>query len=188
MAAVFSIGTESAAGLMIDWICEGNPPGRSGFSQKQLATLVKQYPHVRADLLNRYASLPPARPHSLLEAVLREIADAEIVVAFVRDYARHKRPFDGNLAYAIRETAISKRPIADWPNAYNEFSVSLTALRKQLFAMVLENSAESTVAKACLNEIEELRDEYGRITDEPRHPDIASGHAWPLERFEGAGV
>jgi hypothetical protein len=29
-----------------------------------------------------------------------------------------------------------------------------------------------------LVEIDKLRDAYGRIDDEPRHPDIASGEPW----------
>jgi hypothetical protein len=113
------------------------------------------------------------------KTLTKEIADADIVLSFVRNYARLKRPFDGNLAHAIREIAVGKRPVADWPNAYNEFSVSLATLRKQLFAIIMKNGAESALAEACLNEIEELRYEYGRINDEPRHPDIASGHTWP---------
>jgi hypothetical protein len=71
--------------------------------------------------------------------------------------------------------------LANWPNAYNQFSVPLTALRKALLGMTFANNAESPLAEACLNEIEELRDEYGRINDEPRHPDISSGHPWPRE-------
>jgi hypothetical protein len=97
---------------------------------------------------------------------------------FVRD------EFTGNLAHAIRQTAVGKRPVADWPNAYNEFSISLAALRNELFAMILENGSESCLAAACLNEIEELRDEHGRVNDEPRHPNIGSGRAWPIEAEE----
>ncbi|MFZ0826932.1 MAG: hypothetical protein WAO02_05880 [Verrucomicrobiia bacterium] len=183
-ATVFDLGTEAAAGLIIDLICGGAVPGRHGFSEKRLAELAKQYPRIRAELLRRYASLPLGQPHSLLGTVLREIADADIVLAFVRDYARHKKPFDGNLAYSIHETAVGKRPVADWPNAYNEFSVPLTALRKTLFEMTLANNGESALAEACLNKIEELRDEHGRINDEPRHPDINSGRSWPKETEE----
>lgn len=183
-AAVFNLETEGAAGLIIDLICEDVLPRRNGFSEKRLAELAKQYPRIRAELLQRYASLPLGQPHSLLETVLREIADAEIVLTFVRDYARHGKTFNGNLAHAIRQTAVGRRPVTNWPNAYNEFSVSLTDLRKELFTMILANNALSALATVCLNEIEELRDEHGRVNDEPRHPDIASGQAWPKEAGE----
>ena len=47
--------------------------------------------------------------------------------------------------------------------------------------MVVSNNSESELALACLSEIEELRDEYGRLSDEPRHPNIETGHPVPLE-------
>jgi hypothetical protein len=59
--------------------------------------------------------------------------------------------------------------------------VPLAALRKQLFGLFAANDAQSAVAEACLITIEELRDEHGRIDDEPRHPDIDSGRPWPKE-------
>jgi hypothetical protein len=44
----------------------------------------------------------------------------------------------------------------------------------------LAEDAQSRLAEACLVEIEELRDEHGRVDDEPRHPDISSGQPWPI--------
>jgi hypothetical protein len=37
------------------------------------------------------------------------------------------------------------------------------------------------VAAACLLEIDKLRDEYGSVDSEPRHPDIETGRSWPVE-------
>lgn len=179
--SVFKLGTEAAARLIIDFICDGKLPNRHGFSTKQLADLAIRYPSISAELLQRYAAMPLGNPRAVLESILLELTDAEIVLALVRSYARHKKMYDGNIAHAIRETAVGKRPVAEWPNAYHQFSVSLTDLRKELFAMVLANNADSTLAAACLNEIEELRDEHGRVNDEPRHPNIDSGNAWPKE-------
>ena len=48
--------------------------------------------------------------------------------------------------------------------------------------MALANNAQSALAERCLVAIDKLRDAYGRIDDEPRHPDIASGRPWPLVR------
>jgi hypothetical protein len=64
---------------------------------------------------------------------------------------------------------------------YEEFSAPLTAVRKELFGMLAANDAQSMLAEACLIAIEELRDEHGRIDEEPRHPDVESGRAWPRE-------
>lgn len=179
--SVFRLGTEAAGRLIVDFICDGKLPGRDGFSTRNLTELAQLFPPIHSELLLRYAAMEPGKARSVLESILVELADAEIVLAFVRSHARHKEAFDWNLARAIRETAVGKRPVEDWPNAYQRFSVTLTGLRKMLFGMVLANSAESALAIASLNEIEELRDEHGRVNDEPRHPDIDSGQPWPKE-------
>jgi hypothetical protein len=75
----------------------------------------------------------------------------------------------------------SRRAAPDSPNSYYRFSVPLTDLRKELFGMLLSNGPESGLALACLTEIEELRDEHGRLNEEPRHPNIESGGPLPIE-------
>jgi len=181
MISVFKIGTEAAAFLILDLICNGSLPGRDGFPTRRMAELARKYPQIRAKLMQHYSTMPLGKAHQMMEMVLLEIADAEIILAFVHNYVRCERGFDGNLARAIHQTAVGKQPVIDLPSAYNEFSISLTTLRKELFSMVLANGSESSLAAACLNEIEELRDEHGRVNDEPRHPNIASGRAWPIE-------
>ncbi|HZR76873.1 hypothetical protein [Bradyrhizobium sp.] len=75
------------------------------------------------------------------------------------------------------------RWVGGWTaNAYEEFSVSLADLRRELFGVALAKDAESQLAEACLVEIEELRDEHGRLDDEPRHRGISSGQHWPIIR------
>jgi hypothetical protein len=96
-------------------------------------------------------------------------------------YAADRRPFDGRLSEEIRNVAVGRRPAIGWPGAFEEFSVPLTALRKELFGLVAADNTQSALAEACLIKIEKLRDRHGRIDDEPRHPDIESGRAWPKE-------
>jgi len=179
--SMFRLETEEAARLIIDFICDGGLPSRDSFPTRNLAALAKMFPAIRSELLQRYGAMKVGKPRAIVESTLVELADAEIVIAMIHSYARHKEAFDGHLAYAIHETAVGKRPVETWPNAYQSFSVPLTDLRKKLLAMTLTNDAESVLATASLNEIEELRDEYGRVYDEPRHPNIDTGHAWPKE-------
>lgn len=42
------------------------------------------------------------------------------------------------------------------------------------------NQLDAVVAR--MIEIEELRDEHGRVDDKPRYPNIASGQPWPIVR------
>jgi hypothetical protein len=76
--------------------------------------------------------------------------------------------------------ALCKKPAGEWEGAYERYGVEIAALRKQLFSMLDGDAAEASLAEACLLTIDEVRDEYGRVDTEPRHPDIASGRPWPL--------
>ena len=46
--------------------------------------------------------------------------------------------------------------------------------------MIESDTPEAELAKKCLTRIDEVRDEYGPVESESRHPDIESGHPWPV--------
>ena len=52
-------------------------------------------------------------------------------------------------------------------------------LRAQLLRMAFEDPKRQKSAFSLLGQIEIWRLEHGRPTDEPRHPDLESGHSWP---------
>jgi hypothetical protein len=121
----------------------------------------------------------PAR--SLFESTLIELADPAVILALIGKYAAENRRYDHGMSAAIRNVALTQRTIEGWTaGAYEEFSVSLEGLRRELFAIVLANNTQSVLADECLAAFDKLRDECGRIDDEPRHPDIGSGKPWPL--------
>ncbi len=132
-------------------------------------------------MLQRYERMKACPAKSILESALVELTDPSIILALIRGYAVDRRPYDGGLSQALRRTALGQRPVEGWiAGAYEEFSVSLAELRRELFAMALASNAQSALAERCMLGIDKLRDAYGRIDDEPRHPDIASGQPWPL--------
>ena len=134
-------------------------------------------------MLQSYQRLNSGPPKSILESALIEFANPAIIRALVQGYAAEHRPYDGGLAHALRNAALGRRSVEGWTaNAYEVFSVSLADLRRELFGVALAKDAQSLLAEACLVEIEELRDEHGRVDDEPRHPDISSGQPWPIIR------
>jgi hypothetical protein len=191
LAAMMGLGTAASARAILDLICEGKVGGeRGGIGiwrlSEQLASLARQFPPLRDEILQRYEKMAGGKPRAILEAALIEVADAPTILAFIRSYAANKQPYDGQLSKAIEKLAIGQRPVTDWPGAFEQFSVPLVEFRKELFAMLAANDAQSAFAEACLNKIEKLRDEHGRISDEPRHPDILSGQAWPKEVGEPA--
>lgn len=185
--AVIKVGTEKSAQTLLALVCEGelgNAGGVDSFHlSRQLAHLGGEFPALEEEMLQRYQRMNRGRAKSILESALIELADAQVIRALVQGYAAEQRPYDGGLAHALRNAALGRRPVEGWSaNVYEEFSVSLAELRRELFGLALANDATSRLAEACLVEIEELRDEHGRVDDEPRHPDISSGQSWPIVR------
>ena len=185
--AVIKVGNEKSSQTLLALVCEGelgNAGGADSFHlSRQLAHLGEEYPALKQDMLQRYQRLNGGRAKSIFESALIELADAPVIRALVRGHATDRRPYDGGLANALRNAALGRRPVEGWStNAYEEFSVSLAELRRELFGLALGNDPQARLAEACLVEIEELRDEHGRVDDEPRHPDISSGQPWPIIR------
>ena len=184
--ALIRVGTLDAARKLLDLVCSGTLSGRrselDGWRLGQhLGEFAEKFPAFRAEMLERYQTMGPGVSKGIVERAFIEIVNADILMVLFRSYAADKRPFDGALREAIRNVAVGRRPAADWPGAYEEFSVPLTALRESLFALMATNTEQSALAEACLIKIEKLRDRHGRIEGEPCHPDIDSGRPWPKE-------
>jgi hypothetical protein len=130
--------------------------------------------------LRRYEGAVAGQGKALLEAALAQLADPEVILAFIRRYGADGRPYGGGLADAVREIAIGRRPVANWPGAIEYFTVPLAELRQQLFGLAVGTGPQASVAEDCLTAIDELRDDHGHVDEEPRHPDINSGGAWPI--------
>ena len=184
--AVLGRGTESACLMLIDSACGPNAAGSEakvdGWTiATKLAEFVGTRPAVRAELVRRYEDPTLAACHPLIEQVLAKSPDASAVLAMVRNYAAKKREFDWSLHSTIEEVALEKKPVSGSPNSYELHPAAVPELRKELFAFTAGGGNEAVLAAACLTAIDELRDEHGRVEDEPRHPDIASGRPWPLQ-------
>jgi hypothetical protein len=184
--ALMALKTEDSVLVLLNLICEGRLAGRRLFEShritSRLAAAAEEFPAVRAKMLDNYERMGRSQGKALLEATLIELADPSLILSLIGGYAKDGRPYDGGLMHAIRQVALGRRSIEGWTaGAYEEFGVSVADLRKDLFGIAItEGDARAILAKRCLDEIETLRDEYGRIDDEPRHPDIASGREWPL--------
>lgn len=65
------------------------------------------------------------------------------------------------------------------PNVFTLHARASNELRVRLLRMAFEDSKRRKSAFMLLGQIEVWRLEHGRPTDEPRHPDLASGQSWP---------
>jgi hypothetical protein len=183
--AVIKLCTEESARVVVGLICDGELAASRGADTLQLANhlarFAQEFPSIKAEMVQRYEGMNAGRPKSIIESALIELADPAMIMTLIRGYTADGRSYDGGLSRALRQVALGQRPVEGWgAGAYEEFSVSLTALRQQFFELAVGTSVQAAIAERCLISIEKLRDEHGRIDDEPRHPDIASGGAWPL--------
>lgn len=133
-----------------------------------------------------YETATNGRLREILESVIEAIGGAAGVLALVRGYARVGKSFDGSMHQALQHTAVEEQPIPG-SSAYNLHPVSAASLRKELFGLMHDaDHRVAAVTEACLSSIDDLRDRYGTVESEPRHPDVASGKPWPREAREPA--
>lgn len=175
--AVVLRDTASAATRILDLICNGKVAGsQHGLLSGRISDLVARHPDVYHNLLQRYRLLS-ATAKSRIKPLIAEIANEEGLLVLVQSYGEEGHEFDWVLEEMIKEIAVGKKTL---PQVFEYYSVNVSDLRKKLFAMVNKADGAANVAASCLELIDELRDEYGSIDTEPRHPDIESGRPWPL--------
>ena len=79
----------------------------------------------------------------------------------------------------LESAFVERQPYGQDSNTFTLHARTSNELRARLFRMALEDSKRRKSAFRLLGQIEIWRLEYGRPTDEPRHPDLASGQSWP---------
>jgi hypothetical protein len=182
--AIVQLDTEEAGLFLVGVACERDVSSGHSMNARHLADhlarIALKFPAIKAEMLRRYQGPGAGRGMDGLERALAQLADPKVILALICSFAAAGRPYGGGVANAVREIAVGRRPVADWPNAVEYFTVPLTELRRQLFGLAVAGGPQSSVAESCLVAIDELRDEHGRVDEEPRHPDIASGRAWPI--------
>lgn len=84
------------------------------------------------------------------------------------------------LLRSIENAFLERRPYGSEGHAYTLAPRGSNALRKRLLEMAQTDPVRKRSAFALLGQIEVWRLEHGRPADEPRHPAIESGSAWPI--------
>ena len=181
--AILRLDTDAAVTAVFELLCSGClAPHHRNFTSIIYAHCRRSAKvYIAKDPRAAKARYPAARAskRNILRS-LAEAADVEISFALVHAYAKDDRKYDGLLGKALKKAAVHERPAKEWRGAYEEFGVAVTALRKQLFLLAVSEGPQAALAAASLSKIDRLRDQFGRLDDEPRHPDISSGRAWPF--------
>jgi hypothetical protein len=178
--------TLSASRYLLDSICTASSTGRRGRIDhydlsRRLAELMVRDHQFRQDIYERLPALDDGSARSVLESAIAEAPDFNGIVLLVHQSAEMNQPFRSTVLYkALRNVLIGETSIGS-SGRQRSHSLPAPGLRKDLFAMIMSgNDTEKRLAVDCLRAIDEIRDDYGQVDSEPRHPDITTGVPWPI--------
>jgi len=186
LAALANRNTLTAARILLDLVCnvsfssKHESHDRMDFGRR-LSNFMNSHEQFRQEIYERFPRVADSPAKSILEYAIGKAADADGILLLVRASAAQNKGFRGTSLYtALRHVLVGQTPIES-SEMQQLYSLPAPELRKGLFNMVVNgNSAESRLAAECLTTIDEIRDDYGHVDAEPRHPNIAMGVPWPL--------
>ena len=185
LVALSKRNTLTAARILLDLICSASFPGKRGSHDKmdfgkKLSAFMTSHEQFRKEVYERFPNVADGSAKSVLEYAIAEAADAEGVLLLVRNGAAQDKRFRTTALYtALLHVLVEQTPIES-SGMQQLYSLPAPELRKGLFTMVVKgDAAESRLATECLAAIDEIRDDYGHVDAEPRHPDVATGVPWP---------
>lgn len=128
------------------------------------------------------AEISPTK-RTLLSKLVSRLGTSEAVVAglkLIDDAASQPVPFD--LSQAIERMCLEQRPYNQAAGTFVYVPQGSTELRAALLDMAFEDDKRKRSAQGLLGQIEVWRIEYGRPTNEPRHPALDTRKSWPPVR------
>lgn len=148
----------------------------------RLGELARRMPEVAARLRELCERDLPELNRHVLSKVMDWLGTPEASVASLNLIDDAKPwPIPQGIMDGLQSAFVEHRPYERNANTFTVHARAANGLRVRLFKMALEDSKRRRSAFSLLGQIEEWRLEYGRPTDEPRHPDLASGQSWPPE-------
>lgn len=161
-------------------IAQPRHPYREDVLIVRLTELAQRRPDVAARLQELCeCDLPEPNRHALSK-IMERLGTPEARVANLNliDDAKPS-PVPQGTWDQIKGAFVEQRPYGQSSNIFTEHARASNELRVRLFKMANEDEKRRGAALMLLGNIEEWRLEYGRPTDEPRHPDLASRQSWP---------
>ncbi|WP_306623897.1 MULTISPECIES: NACHT domain-containing protein [Agrobacterium] len=147
---------------------------------REFSEVSKKFPVVKAEIRRRYMGAQGLE-RKVYEQIFAEIGESGDLMAIVRSYAELGKPFDDTLRRVVHSVALRHQPIDGSSTHFEIYPSSVAGVRAFLFGIASNLGVGSDLAKHCLVELDELRDEHGFADEDPRHPDIASDLPWPPE-------
>jgi len=178
--AALKLGTLSSARRLIELTDSGvfkiNQRNAWQWS-REISRLIGAHPEVREQVYSLLQDGEWSQERALLAAAVSENPDEEGLLLLVDIECEQDEP---KLDWRTIESVVTKHvPIEDWSNAYTVIPVHASGLRQALLARTSDGGPSDRAAR-CLNIIDLIRDEYGLVNSEPRHPDLGSEKPWPI--------
>jgi len=177
----------TASYILLDWICSASffekdsVSNRSFDYGKRLSHFMNSHEQFRQEVYRRFQTVTNEHSRSIIEYAMVNAPDADGMLLLVRVGAAHGQKFrDTGLYTALRDLLVEWRAIesSDFQESHR---LPASELRQYLFDIVVNgNPDESQLATECLTEIDEIRDDYGCMDSEPRHPNLSIGTPWPI--------
>jgi len=191
LAALTKRNTLTAARILLDLVCNASFSGKRGSHDRmdfgnKLSAFMNSHEQFRQEVYERFLKITDSPAKSILEHSIANAADADGVLLLVRVGAEQNKRFRNTGLYtALRHVLVGQMPVES-SGMQQLYSLPAPELRKGLFDMVVNgNAAESQLATECLTTIDEIRDDYGHVESESRHPNIAMGVPWPQIALAG---
>lgn len=148
---------------------------------KKLASSIQSHREMRKEVYDQYPALPRGAGKETVARAIAEAPDIDGIMLLVRDYSGQKTNIRQTVLYeALRHVLTGQRASSNFRGMQEMFGIPSPELRKKLFALIPEGGSLSELAIDCLNAIDDIREHYGEVESEPRHPDITTGRSWPI--------
>ena len=154
-------------------------PDREDVLVARLTELAQRRPEAAARLRELCERDLPAINRHVLSIVMGCFGTPQALVANLNliDDAKPS-PVPRGVWDQLESTFVERQPYGKNPNVFTLHARASNELRARLLRMALEDRKRRKSAFRLLGQIEVWRLEHGRPTDEPRHPDLASGQSW----------
>jgi hypothetical protein len=151
-----------------------------GILVARLAELAERRPEVAARLRELCEFDLPEFNRRVLSNVMGRLGTPEALAASLNliDDAK-PTPVPQGIWDELEAAFVELRPYGQSSNVFTQHARASNDFRVRLFGMAIRDEKRRKSALMLLGQIEEWRLEHGRPMGEPRHPDLASGQAWP---------
>lgn len=189
--AFYALNTPRARELLMGFIdpeIRGIVPTRNPHSEDVLVARIVDLAQRMSDVGARLREMCeydlPELNRQIISRIMHALGTPEALAANLNliDDAR-PAPVPQGVWDQLEAAFVERRPYGEGPNVFSQHSRASNDLRIRLFGMVTEDRKRRRSAFMLLGRIEEWRLQYGRPTEEPRHPRLAVGQAWPFKEL-----